>query len=52
MNSEIATLDPPGSIAIVGAGPLGVEAALYGRFLGYNVSLIEARGRTFATRSL
>ena len=36
------TLDPPGSIAIVGAGPLGVEAALYGRFLGYNVTVIEA----------
>ena len=44
MNSEAPTLDPPGSIAIVGAGPLGVEAALYGRFLGYNVTLIEAAG--------
>ncbi|GAA4456212.1 hypothetical protein [Novipirellula rosea] len=44
MTSETATLDPPGSIAIVGAGPLGVEAALYGRFLGYNVTLIEAAG--------
>ncbi len=36
------TLDPPGSIAVVGAGPLGIEAALYGRFLGYEVTLIEA----------
>lgn len=36
------TLDPPGSIAVVGAGALGVEAALYGRFLGYDVTLIEA----------
>jgi hypothetical protein len=36
------TLDPPGSIAVVGAGVLGIEAALYGRFLGYNVTLIEA----------
>lgn len=36
------TLDPPGSIAIVGAGPLGIEAALYGRYLGYDVKLIEA----------
>ncbi len=36
------TLDPPGSIAIVGAGPLGIEAALYGRFLGYEVTIIEA----------
>ena len=36
------TLEPPGSIAVVGAGPLGIEAALYGRFLGYDVTLIEA----------
>ncbi|MGI9474665.1 MAG: hypothetical protein ACR2NZ_24245 [Rubripirellula sp.] len=36
------TLDPPGSIAIVGAGPLGLEAALYGRFLGYDVVVLEA----------
>lgn len=36
------TLDPPGSIAVVGAGALGIEAALYGRFLGYDVTLIEA----------
>ena len=35
-------LEPPGTIAVVGAGPLGIEAALYGRFLGYHVSLIEA----------
>ena len=37
-----ATLDPPGKIAVVGAGPLGIEAALYGRFLGYDVTLIES----------
>ena len=36
------TLDPPGTIAVVGGGPLGIEAALYGRFLGYDVTLIEA----------
>jgi hypothetical protein len=36
------TLDPPGSIAVVGAGVLGIEAALYGRFLGYDVTHIEA----------
>lgn len=35
------TLDPPGTIAIVGAGPLGIEAALYGRYLGYDVTLFE-----------
>ncbi len=37
-----STLDPPGSIAVIGAGPLGIEAALYGRFLGYDVALFEA----------
>ena len=35
------TLDPPGRIAIIGGGPLGLEAALYGRFLGYEVVLFE-----------
>ncbi len=35
------TLDPPGRIAVVGAGPLGIEAALYGRFLGYEVFVFE-----------
>lgn len=38
-----ATLDPPGSIAVIGAGPLGIEAALYGRYLGYDVTLFERR---------
>jgi len=37
------TLDPPGAIAVVGAGPLGIEAALYGRYLGYDVKLYEAK---------
>ena len=41
---DAATLDPPRSIAVVGAGPLGIEAALYGRFLGYDVTLFEAFG--------
>lgn len=36
------TLDPPGSIAVIGAGPMGIEAALYGRFLGYNIAIYEA----------
>lgn len=39
---EFATLDPPGTIAVIGGGALGVEAALYGRFLGYAVTLVEA----------
>ena len=44
VTDDAATLDPPGSIAVVGAGPLGIEAALYGRFLGYDVTLFEAFG--------
>lgn len=36
------TLDPPGRIGIVGSGPLALEAALYGRFLGYEVTVIDA----------
>jgi hypothetical protein len=39
---DVLTLDPPGAIAVVGAGPMGIEAALYGRFLGYDVTLLEA----------
>ncbi|QDS95859.1 hypothetical protein FF011L_46600 [Roseimaritima multifibrata] len=39
-NDEI--LEPPGSIAIIGGGILGLEAALYGRFLGYDVQVFEA----------
>ncbi|WP_146513346.1 NAD(P)/FAD-dependent oxidoreductase [Rubripirellula amarantea] len=35
------TLDPPGTIAVIGGGPLGVEASLYGRYLGYEVTLFE-----------
>lgn len=41
-DDDLATLDPPGTIAVVGAGAIGIEAALYGRFLGYDVTLIEA----------
>ena len=40
--SEPFTLDPPGSIAVVGAGWLGIETALYGRYLGYDVKVLEA----------
>ncbi|MDG2207141.1 MAG: FAD-dependent oxidoreductase [Pirellulales bacterium] len=29
------------SIAVLGAGPIGIEAALYGRFLGHDVKLYE-----------
>jgi thioredoxin reductase len=31
----------PRRIAVVGAGPIGLEAALYGRFLGYAVDVYE-----------
>lgn len=37
-------LPTPGKIAIIGAGPIGLEAALYGRYLGYAVEIFE-RGR-------
>jgi hypothetical protein len=37
-------VDTPAKIAILGAGPVGLEAALYARFLGYEVTLYE-RGR-------
>lgn len=39
---EQMTLDPPGKIVVVGAGALGIEAALYGRYLGYDVHILEA----------
>lgn len=35
-----ATLDPPGTIVVLGTTPLGIEAALYGRCLGYEVTLL------------
>lgn len=34
-------IETPARIAILGAGPVGLEAALYGRYLGYEVSLYE-----------
>ena len=39
MNSSAC--DTPARIAIVGAGPIGLEAALYARFLGYDVTVYE-----------
>ena len=35
-------IDTPAKIAILGAGPIGLEAALYARFLGYDVAIYEA----------
>lgn len=34
-------MDTPAKIAILGAGPVGLEAALYARFLGYDVVIFE-----------
>jgi hypothetical protein len=37
-------IDTPAKIAILGAGPIGLEAALYARFLGYDVELFDRGG--------
>ncbi len=34
-------IDTPARLAILGAGPIGLEAALYARFLGYDVVIYE-----------
>lgn len=34
-------VDTPAKIAILGAGPIGLEAALYARFLGYEVEVFQ-----------
>lgn len=36
-------LDSPATLAIIGAGPIGIEAAIYARFLGYFVSIFDTR---------
>jgi hypothetical protein len=35
------TIDTPARLAVLGAGPIGLEAALYARFLGYDVIVLE-----------
>lgn len=35
------SLESPKRIAIIGGGPLGIEAALYARYLGYDVMVFE-----------
>lgn len=37
----MAAMDTPAKIAVLGAGPIGIETALYARFLGYDVVLFE-----------
>ena len=36
-------IDTPATVAVIGGGPVAVEAALYARFLGYFVILFDAR---------
>jgi len=35
------SVDTPAKIAILGTGPIGLEAALYARFLGYDVEIFD-----------
>ncbi|QDS99993.1 FAD-dependent oxidoreductase [Adhaeretor mobilis] len=37
-------VEPPATIAIIGAGPIGLEVALYARYLGYKVTIFERGG--------
>jgi thioredoxin reductase len=41
-------IDTPAKIAVLGAGPIGLEAALYARFLGYDVVIYD-RGEVAAS---
>lgn len=34
-------IDSPAAVVVIGAGPIGIETALYARFLGYDVQLID-----------
>ncbi len=36
-----AEVEPPATIAVIGAGPLGIETSIYARFLGYDVMLYD-----------
>ena len=35
-------IEPPATIAVIGGGPAGIEAAIYARFLGYDCLLFDA----------
>ncbi len=37
----MTVVETPAEIAVLGAGPIGLEAALYARFLGYQVRIFE-----------
>jgi hypothetical protein len=34
-------IEPPARFAVIGAGPIGLEAALYARYLGFEVAIYE-----------
>lgn len=36
-------MESPATILVIGGGPVGIEAAIYARFLGYYVSIFESR---------
>ncbi len=36
-----AEVESPATIAIIGAGSTGIEAAIYARFLGYEIVLFD-----------
>lgn len=40
MSNPDNTLEPPGTIAILGGGPLAIETALYARYLGFSVIVL------------
>lgn len=41
---DLPCVDPPATVAVLGAGPVGLEAALYARYLGYDVHIYERGG--------
>ena len=41
MNDDAQHDEPPPRVAILGAGPIGLETALYARYLGYEVAVFE-----------
>jgi thioredoxin reductase len=41
---DCVAIDTPARVAVLGAGPIGLEAALYARFLGYDVAVLDRGG--------